>query len=70
MSDIVLLGIICLGLALYCLYLMAKLKFFMYATQMILRGIHDDIAIVVERDGKYYPEIKKEIKKEIEKELA
>lgn len=58
MNDIVLLGVICLGLAFYCLYLRAKIGFIMKMGQIILGGIHRGEAHVVERNGVFYPELK------------
>ncbi len=62
MSDITLLGVICLGLAFYCLYMHWKFRTLMYMFQVVLGGIYEGAAKVEKRGKGYYPVQIKEVK--------
>ena len=58
MTDITMLGLVCLGLGAYCLHLQWKVKFLFKGMQAVLEGIHDDLVIVEKKNGVYYPKLK------------
>ena len=55
MSDIVLLGAICIGLGCYCLHLQWKYKHLLVMTQLLLQGLKNDDVEIIERDGLFLP---------------
>ncbi len=62
MSDITLLGVICLGLAFYCLYLKWKFRTLMIMFQVVIGGIYEGDAKIEKRGNVYYPVAKDKTK--------
>ena len=59
MSDITLLGIICLGLAAYALYLRYKVHTALFVFHLVMQGIYDGkVKVKKTSDGMYVPELK------------
>ena len=55
MSDIVLLGVICIGLGAYCLHLQWKYKHLLYMMQVLLEGLKNGDVEIIERNGVFFP---------------
>ncbi len=62
MSDITLLGVICLGLAFHCLYMHWKFRTLLIVFQVVLGGIYEGDAKVEKRGNVYSPVQNKEVK--------
>ena len=55
MSDIVLLGAICIGLGAYCLHLQWKYRHLLRMMQLLLEGLKNDDVEIIERNGVFFP---------------
>lgn len=59
MTDITLLGIICLGLAAYALYLRYTVHTALFVFHIVMQGIYDGkVRVTKKDDGRYVPELK------------
>ena len=54
-ADIVLLGVICVGLGGYCLHLQWKYKHLLLMTQLVLEGLRNGDVEIIERNGVFFP---------------
>ena len=58
MSDNLILCITSVGLGIYALYLLSKLKAIGMALQKVFAGIYDGDAVIVKINGRYLPKLK------------
>lgn len=60
MTDVILLGAICVGLGGYCLHLQWKYKQMLIIMQLMLEGVMNGDVEIIERNGLFIPVPKKQ----------